>query len=215
MNNKKVSSNYFFKMILCLVSFYSGSSFAGLITTEQVGNDGVITISDSISWVVSSGSNGTSTSNYGIVFEGHDSVSESDALSFLTGDVVLSINSQHSLANGNGYVSLLGAGFTGNNKNDVSHDDSFVYFQFSSSFAINAGDVVTLSAGSLVFTGQGNEVVTSQKNFIGDIFLVSNFPSEGTKVGQSVSVGTKVPEPSTLAILALGLGGLVVRRKSK
>ncbi|AEP29760.1 PEP-CTERM sorting domain-containing protein [Brumicola nitratireducens] len=91
--------------------------------------------------------------------------------------------------------------------NDVSPADTYMYW--NNNISVTIGDILTIKAGSWDLSAIAGWNTNVSGQFDGELFLTDDVGVKRT------GNGVAVPEPSTLAILALSLIGLGARRFKK
>ncbi len=174
------------------------------IVISTSGSDLVATITSPISWTL----NGDSPSSPNIwlaVFDGIGNGSATASSYLLTGTATLTIGGVTS----NGYGGSRPGG--GDASNDLTSDDAWPAFLFDSFPKPQNGDLVTLSAGTLVWQGIGSYLPNLTSPFTGDVFLANG--TNGIRVGTS-SGSAAIPEP-TAAMFLCGTGALACLRRRR
>jgi hypothetical protein len=112
----------------------------------------------------------------------------------------------------NGVLSSLPDIIMADNAGDIFGDltpaDAYL-FATTSGILVSVGDILTIQASSFNLAAISNWNSNVDGQFDGDLFLIDNV---GIRLSEN---GAAVPEPSTLAVLALGLIGLGARRFKK
>jgi len=183
-----------------LVLTLSGFANSAIILSGDVASgSGVLTFTTDYSFNITSNETvrGIAFDEWGVTSDGNRAItSVSESVNALLNGVLSSL------------PDVIMADNTDGTFGDLTSADAYL-FTIASGILVSVGDILTIQASSFNLAAISNWNSNVDGQFDGDLFLIDNV---GTRLSEN---GVAVPEPSTLAVLALGLIGLGARRFKK